>query len=157
MTVTYPEDRTGTLASNKITGEIQVITPENNRNFHFFIPRFAPFYEEGFKIFKNINGTQLELEFGVDFYFCYKYESASLSTGKSLWGGIAFMDLSLAGTLELSYQTVGGIWTLDEQKILEITANEIYNPRGRTWDQVNGKPQVFGPTSHIQDPSDFLA
>ncbi len=156
MALTYPEDRTGVLASNKITNEIHTITAQNNRNFHFFIPKFAPFYEEGVKLFKNINSTQLELVEGRDYHFVYKFESASLSTMKQVFGGIAFMDLTLNGELALEYQTVGGNWTLDEQKILEIVANETYNPRGRTWDQTTGKPEVFGPTSHIQDASDFL-
>lgn len=155
MAVTYPEDRTGVLATNKITNEIHVITPENNRNFSLVIPKFAPFYESGFKIFKSINGTQQPLLFGIDFYFGYKYESASLSTTKNLWGCIVFMDLSMSGNISIEYQTLGGMWTLDEQAILEIVANEIYNPRGRTWDQVANKP-AFGPTSHIQDASDFL-
>lgn len=151
----YPEDRTGTLAFNKVS-EVQVITPINNRNFHFFVPKFAPFYEDGFKIYQNINNTQLELILYEDFYFCYKYESASLSTGKNVWGGIGFLNLSFTGEVTLSYQTVGGNWVLSDVDILEIVANEVYNPRGRTWDQTVNKPVTFGPTTHIQDASDFL-
>ena len=156
MALTYPEDRTGNLASNKITGEVHTITVQNSRNFHFIVPKFAPFYSEGLKLFQNTNNTQLLLEENVDYYFCYKFESASLSTTKEVFGGIGFMSLSLSGEIEIEYQTVGGNWTLDDQSILEITANEIYNPRGRTWDQVHGKPESFGPTSHIHDASDFL-
>ena len=156
MAYTYPEDRSGTLASNKIVGELQTITAQNNRNFHFIVPKFAPFFGESFKLFKNINGNQLPLVKDVDFYFAYKYESASLSTGKEVFGGIAFTDLTLDGEISYDYQTVGGKWTLDENQILEIIANEIYNPRGRTWDQVHGKPETFGPTSHVMDYADFL-
>ena len=151
----YPEDRTGTLVTNKVS-EIQVITPINNRNFHFFVPKHAPFFEESFKIFQLINNAELPLVEGTDFYFCYKFESASLSSTKNIWGGIGFLNLSLSGEFKLEYQTLGGIWTLSDNEILEIVANEIYNPRGRTWDQVNGKPEVFGPTSHIQNADDFL-
>lgn len=151
----YPEDRTGTLASNKIT-ETQVITPINNRNFHFFVPRHAPFYEDGFKIFQNINGTLLPLEENKDYYFCYKYESACLSTAKNVWGGIGLLNLIFTGELTLEYQTVGGNWVLDDTEILEIVANEVYNPRGRTWDQTTNKPLTFGPTTHIQNADDFL-
>ena len=156
MSLTFPEDRTGLLASNKISNEQFTLTAVNNRNFHLFIPKFAPFFADGFKLFQNINGTQLPLDEGIDFNFCYKFESASLSTGKPIYGGVDFNNLALEGSFSATYQTVGDDWTLDDQKILEITANEIYNPRGRTWDQIHGKPKTFGPTSHIQDASDFL-
>lgn len=74
-----------------------------------------------------------------------------MTATKNIWGGIGFLNLSLSGEFKLEYQTLGGIWTLSDNEILEIVANEIYNPRGRTWDQVNGKSEVFGPTSHIHD------
>ena len=156
MPVMYPEDRTGSLVSNKIVDEIQTITAENSRDFHFFVPKFAPFYEDGFTIFQDINSTLLPLEEGVDYYLCYKYESASLSTAKNVFGGVAFTNLATEGSFLVSYQTVGGDWLLDDQQILGIVANEVYNPRGRTWDQVSGKPTNFGPTSHIHNASDFL-
>lgn len=157
MAVTYVEDRTGVLAANKITGETHTITAENNRNFHLFLPKLAPFYEEGFKLFKNINGTQLPLEVNKDFYFVYKFEGASLSTAKNVFGGICFMDLTQAGEFSIEYQTVGGNWTIDAAQALEIVANEVYNPRGRTWDQVMNYPTNFGPTEHIQDEADFMS
>lgn len=157
MALTYVEDRTGVLAANKITGEIHTITAENNRNFHLFLPKLAPFYEEGFKIFKNINGTQLPLVINVDFFLVYKFEGASLSTAKNVFGGICFMDMTMAGEFELEYQTVGGPWTIDAQQALEIVANEVYNPRGRTWDQTLNYPTNFGPTEHIQDEADFMS
>ncbi len=157
MALTYVEDRTGVLAANKITGEIHTITAENNRNFHLFLPKFAPFYEEGFKLFKNINGTQLPLDVDKDFFFVYKFEGASLSTSKNVFGGICFMDMTQEGEFEIEYQTVGGPWVVDQQQALEIIANEVYNPRGRTWDQVMNYPTNFGPTEHIQDEADFMS
>lgn len=157
MASSYPEDRSGVLASNLVTNEIQTITAENNRNFHFFIPNAAPFFRDGFKIFQNINGTLLPLVENVDYVFVYKFESASLSTMKDVFGGVGFLDLSVEGEFKLTYQTIGGDWILDADRVLEIVANEVFNPRGRTWDQVSGKPTNFGPTSHIQDASDFLS
>lgn len=157
MAIMYNEDRTGTLAANKVTNELHNITAENNRNYHFFIPKFAPFFEEGFKLFKSINGTQLELKENIDFYFVYKFEGASLSTAKNLFGAISFMDLTQEGEFSLEYQTVGSPWNIDEAQILEIIANEVYNPRGRTWDQTLNYPTNFGPTQHIQNEADFMS
>lgn len=156
MALKYDEDRTGVLAANKITGELHTITAENNRNFHLFLPKFAPAYTEGFKIFKNINGTQLPMELDKDYFFVYKFEGASLSTAKEVVGGICWTDMAQEGEFELEYQTVGGDWVVDAQRALEIIANEVYNPRGRTWDQVMNYPTNFGPTSHIMDAADFL-
>ena len=105
MAQMYPEDRSGTLASNKIADETQLITVNNSRNFHFFVPKLAPFYADGFKIFKNINDTLLPLVVNVDYYFVYKFESASLSTTKDVFAGIAFTDLTVEGLYTLEYQT----------------------------------------------------
>ena len=154
---TYPEDRTGTRASNLITGEKHVLTPDNNRNFHFIIPKFAPFYAASVKLFKSINGTLLELKEGTDYHYSLEYVSASLSTGKPVYGGISFVDLSLDSTIVLQqYRTVGGQWTLNTQELLETIANIVFNPRKLTWDQISGKPQTFGPTDHTFDFNNLL-
>ena len=154
---TYPEDRTGTRASNLITGEEHVLTPDNNRNFHFIIPKFAPFYAASVKLFKSINGTLLELKEGTDYHYSLEYVSASLSTGKPVYGGISFVDLSLDSTIVLQqYRTVGGQWTLNTQELLETIANIVFNPRKLTWDQISGKPQTFGPTDHTFDFNNLL-
>ena len=154
---TYPEDRTGTRASNLITGEEHVLTPDNHRNFHFIVPKFAPFYAESVKLFKSINGTLLELKEGIDYHFSLEYVSASLSTGKPVYGGISFVDLSLDAKVVLQqYRTVGGQWTLNTQEMLETIANIVFNPRKLTWDQISGKPQTFGPTDHTFDFNNLL-
>ncbi|MEG3034047.1 MAG: hypothetical protein RR877_00970 [Aurantimicrobium sp.] len=154
---TYPEDRTGTRASNLITGEEHVLTPDNHRNFHFIIPKFAPFYAESVKLFKSINGTLLELKEGIDYHFSLEYVSASLSTGKPVYGGISFVDLSLDAKVVLQqYRTVGGQWTLNTQEMLETIANIVFNPRKLTWDQISGKPVTFGPTDHTFDFNNLL-
>ena len=154
---TYPEDRTGTRASNLITGEEHVLTPDNHRNFHFIVPKFAPFYAESVKLFKSINGTLLELKEGTDYHFSLEYVSASLSTGKPVYGGISFVDLSLDAKVVLQqYRTVGGQWTLNTQEMLETIANIVFNPRKLTWDQISGKPQTFGPTDHTFDFNNLL-
>lgn len=153
---TYPEDRTGHKASNRITGEQHTLTPDNTRNYHFIIPKFAPFFGQSIKVFKSINDTLLQLKEGVDYHLSLEYVSATLSTGKGVYGGISFVNLNLDGTIVLEYQTIGGKWTLDTQKMLEVIANIVFNPRGLTWDQINGKPETFGPTDHTFDFNNLL-
>ena len=136
---TYPEDRTGNRSSNIVRNEEHVLTPDNNRNYQFIIPKFAPFYADSVKLFKSINGTLLELKNGLDYHFSLEYVSASLSTGKPVYGGISFIDLNISGTIVIQqYRTVGGNWTLNSQEMLEVIANIVFNPRRLTWDQISG-------------------
>ena len=156
-TYTYPEDRVGNKSSNLITGEQHVLTPDNSRNFHFIVPKFAPFFADSVKVFKSINGTLLELKEGKDYHFSLEHVSASLSTGKAIYGAISFVNLNLDGTIVLqSYRTVGGQWTLSTQEMLESIANIVFNPRKLTWDQINGRPASFGPTDHTFDFNNLL-
>jgi len=68
-----------------------------------------------------------------------------LSTGKPVYGGISFVDLSLDAKVVLQqYRTVGGQWTLNTQEMLETIANIVFNPRKLTWDQISGKPKPLG-------------
>jgi hypothetical protein len=153
---TYPEDRTGTRAGNLITGEEHTLTPDNNRNFHFIIPKFAPFYGTSIKVFKSINGTLMPLVEGTDFHLSLEFTSATLSTGKPVYGAISFVDLSLDSNVIIDYRTVGGQWTLDTQEMLQVIANIVFNPRGLTWDQIAGRPESFGPTEHTFDFNNLL-
>ena len=154
---TYPEDRTGNRSSNIVRNEEHVLTPDNNRNYQFIIPKFAPFYADSVKLFKSINGTLLELKNGLDYHFSLEYVSASLSTGKPVYGGISFIDLNISGTIVIQqYRTVGGNWTLNSQEMLEVITNIVFNPRRLTWDQISGKQTTFGPSDHTFEFNNLL-
>ena len=89
---TYPFDPTGTAPSNKVVGEVHVITQQNHRDFSFVIPDFAPFFAEGVVIsFTDIEGNIVPLVEGQDFYLAHHFLAASRSIGKQVYGSISFI------------------------------------------------------------------
>lgn len=153
----YPLDPTGLAPTNLVSNEERTITATNGSNYHILLPLFGPFFEEGAIISHRAPNTAgfTPLAVGVDYNFCYPYVGVGIRTGKSVWGGISFINLQLAGTIRLTYQSLGGEYTLDLPTITELTANIVYNPRITTWEQISGAPAHFPPHAHAWDPGDL--
>lgn len=156
-TTHYPVDYTGLLASNQVQGEQQIITPPGLRRYHFMVPRFAPFYENGLTIsLRDINNVIHPLVKGVDFYLTHKFMDASLATMHPIYGSITFLRRDIVGTVILTYQTLGGVWTIDDQAILQILAETSRNPRETTWEQVVERPIDFPVVDHEWNLDDMV-
>ena len=63
---TYPFDPTGKLASNKITNEQQIITSNNWRDYHFIVPKFAPYFADTIKVKFNDSNEELFCTFSKE-------------------------------------------------------------------------------------------
>lgn len=153
-TYAYPFDPSGLLASNLIDGERQVITPPNWSDFYIVIPEAAPFFREGLRLIHHPSGNILTE--GVDYYCTHRFHDASLAIAKPVFGSITILNRSLEGVLELKYQTLGGEWTLSEQQISDILAEELANPRTTTWEQVVDLPREFPVIDHPWDLVDMV-
>lgn len=154
----YPLDPTGISPANRIENEDHTLTPSNTSNYHFIIPQFSPFFAEGFTISHRPAGGSgfTPLVSGVDYNFAYPYVGATLQTAKPVYGAVSFINLQLGGTVRITYQTVGGEYTLDAVKLIELVANIVYNPRTTTWEQVSGAPAHFPPAPHAWTPQDLV-
>lgn len=153
----YPFDPTGTMLANRIPGEQQIISPPNFRDFYFIIPKAAPFFGEGLTItIKDLENRTKPLVEGVDYYLTHRFISASRATAKPIYGSITFLDKELAGVVTITYQTLGGIWTLSEDKILEILSNTVRNPRITSWDSIAEMPINFPVIDHEWDLVDMV-
>lgn len=149
MPLSYQFDHTGTVLDNKVIGEVHVITPINDANYHFIVPVFAPFFSESLLInYTDITGTTKQLVEGIDYYPSYVFTGASRACVKPIYGGISFLDLQLAGVITIVYQTLGGNWTLDIAKINAILSDKVRNPRTHTWEQIVNLPNLFPPIDH---------
>lgn len=145
----YPFDPTGQAASNRIVDEQIIVNSPGDRLFHFTLPKFAPFFEEGAELkLRTLDGSIIPLTNKVDYYFSHKFMEATLATMHPVWGSITFLRRDIVGTLLFTYQTLGGEWTVDYQKILEIMVNTSVNPRITTWEQVTDRPREFPVIDH---------
>lgn len=153
----YPIDYTGQLASNKVTGEQQILTAANYRDYHFIVPKLAPYFAESMKIsHRSLTGVVRLLVEGVDYYCTHWFISASRACSKPIYGSISFLDQQLPGVVTLEYQTLGGMWTQDDAKIAEILADRLHNPRITAWDVVVNMPVSFPPVDHAWDLADMV-
>ena len=150
----YPFDPTGTASSNRVTGESQAISPPTWTDFYFVVPKAAPYYRDSMKIVHYPSGRLLMD--GVDYMPSHRFHDASLATGKMIYGSITLFDKTLTGVLQLEYQTVGGAWTINEEKILEILSNASQNPRVTTWEQIVDLPERFPVIDHEWDLDDMV-
>jgi hypothetical protein len=158
----YPFDPTGLAVSNKVT-ETQAIESRGMFDHYYIIPRSGPFYAESvrlrlYPVGANVNnpagGTPLEE--GVHFNFGYHFAHASHTIGKPVYGAISFYDRDLVGQLRMEYQSLGGDWVLDNQKMSELLLNVAYNPRIATWEQVVELPHQFPVVNHDFNIDDFV-
>jgi hypothetical protein len=156
-TLSYPFDPTGQLASNLITNEQVVISAVNYQDYHFVVPRLAPYFLDSMRItLINADGTTRPMVMGVDWYGCFEFISASRACAKPIWGGVSILNTQLSGVLVMQYQTLGGVWTIDEQKIAELLAYNLHDPRVTAWEQVVEQPIAFPPIDHEWDLVDLV-
>lgn len=152
-TYDYPFDPTGTRSTNRILGERHLITPPNWRDFFVVIPKAAPFFRESLQVRHLPSGRILDE--GVDYYVTHMFKDATLSTAKPIYGSITVLDKTMAGALEIDYNTVGGRWTLTSVQITEILAGRLADPRITTWEQIVELPVYFPAIDHDFDVVDF--
>ncbi len=155
--LTYPFDPTGSLVSNLIPGEQQQLVAQNFRNQHFIVPKAAPFFADTLSItFQDTSGNISTLQEGVHYYVTHWFISASRACAMRVYGSITFIDTALAGIVSLTYQTVGGEWTISAQQTATIMADVVDNPRITSWEEVSGTPYAFPPEAHSWDVNDMV-
>lgn len=159
MTTTpvYAFDPTGVLAANKIVGEQQVLTAANFRDFHFIVPTYAPFFADGMVVkHRALDNTVRTLVEGIDYYLTHWFISASRACAKPIFGSISFLDLTLNGVIETTYQTLGGDWLQDAATIAQILGDTLHNPRTTAFDQAIEMPYSFPVIDHQWDLTDLV-
>lgn len=155
--LSYPFDPTGQLASNLITNEQVVISAVNYRDYHFVVPQLAPYFLDSMQItLKNSDGTTRPMVMGVDWYGCFEFISASRACAKPIWGGVSILNTQLSGVLIMQYQTLGGVWAINEQQIAELLAYNLHDPRVTAWEQVIEQPIAFPVIDHEWDLVDLV-
>ena len=151
---TLPFDPTGESATNLILNEVHTLTKQNYRDYHYIVPKFAPFYAESVKLkIVQLDMSEKELVLGIDYHLTHKFITASTSIAKGdICGSITFLDNELSGVLYIEkYQALGGIWTATDEELLKIVSSAQKNPRITSWESVSGRPVHFPVVNHEYD------
>jgi len=142
----YPFDPTGQESTNRIINERHTINPPDYTDYYFVVPLAGPFFQDNL-IVRHWPSGQTLVE-GVDFVLGYQFLGASRATAKPVYGAISIYDRVLTGVLEVTYSTLGGQWTINEEAAAELLANVMANPRITTWEQVVEQPATFPVIDH---------
>lgn len=148
---TFVLDQTGKDPRNLVQKERRTITAANRPKYNCIIPHAAPFYARSLTI-RHVPSNTVLTE-GVHYAFGYKFEKAMVAVkdAQPIYSAIMLFDRGIVGDFEISYQTLGGRYTLNAVKITEILANALENPRVVDWEQVVGVPISFPPYNHQHD------
>lgn len=151
-TITYPLDLEGNSPANKITRELQVLIPQNDTPYRFFIPTHAPFYLNNLEIWgKDEVGTDYKLKEGIDYHPTMRFIGATRSTGLYVFAGITIINIKANGPFYVTYQCLGDKYSADRNEVVRILAEHNLNPREIAWDQITNIQETFPPTQHQQD------
>lgn len=142
----YPFDNTGTLVSNKLTDEKHVLSFYSNPT-KTIIPVNAPFYRNSLRVYHEPTGEYLTE--GMDFYLGHIFESAQQDQRYSVYGSISFIDIAMVGNVKVTYQTVGGPYTVPFEEILTYLSKPFERPQSRVWAEVMKYPRDIVPMDPI--------
>lgn len=156
-TYAYPLNTDGSDPQCFIPDERHQVTPVNGDNYNILVPRAAPFFRNddgdyAFKLYKvEADESRTELFYGVDYYFAFKFDAATIATSLGVYGGIVFYDRDTAGTYSIDYSTVGSRYVLDYNTVLEYLLNFAADPRTTTWEALTDVPSTFPVVDHMEN------
>lgn len=113
---TFQLDPTGVSPANLILGEGQAFVASNGNKLPVIVPTNGPFFSKGFVARVRLtaagnSGIALNTDFTLrrwtDYIPILPYTDAISATGQSIYGGIMLLDPAMAGSIQLTYQTLG--------------------------------------------------
>lgn len=146
----YPFDATGAALSNKLINEQHIVTPPpvQSKDANFIVPNAAPFFKTGLILRTGPNTNDPLLVEGVDYILTHPFIEATFYLNKLIFGSILFLDRQFTGNVYVTYNTLGGAFTLDDYSIVRSITNSLYNILTVGWTQIAGLPQAFPPIPH---------
>lgn len=154
--IQYPLDELGIKPENIVKDEIHTVSQTVDKDYHFIVPKFAPFFTKDFKITmrSKISNEEIVLKEDVDWHFSLAYIGGTRALGQPVYGGISLNNLPVDGVLFVTYHTLGGGQLTDVQKVIQIMLEMVYNPRIIYWDQVSNAPDLYPPETHQHELED---
>ena len=153
----YPFDPTGRASANRIENQSLTITPPTSvTDYSYAVPRGAPFYAETLVIKDGRSGGARTLVENVDYWCVIDFLSASVALNKRISVGIALIDPGYSGTLYVTYQAVGGNYSLADYSVLEELIRERYVVKHVSYEQIVNLPEGFAPTWHEHQVADMV-
>ena len=156
MPTPYQYDPFGNYPPNLITNEHHSVTPPTaSDQANFIVPDAAPFFALGLIVRSGPAPTDPVLVEGTDYILTHRFVEASQFLNRQIYGSITFLNQMYSGMVWLTYQTLGGTYTLDDYSIVENLTRSLYSIRVVTWTQVVPLVAAFPPLPHPHNVADL--
>ncbi len=153
----YPFDPTGRATANRIENQSITVTPPTQiTDYSYVVPRGAPFYADSLVVKDGRTVGARTLVENVDYWCVIDFLSASIALTKRVCVGIALLDPGYSGTLYVTYQAVGGNYSLADYSVLEELIRERYVVKHVSYEQVINLPEGFAPEWHAHEVADMI-
>lgn len=139
--------------ATRFVQQVYSVSAASGPNLSFIVPNAAPFFSQGLVVRRQSDNVILTL--GVDYILTHRFVEASHSTGKQIYGSIAFLDRNFSQNVKVTYITLGGEWVLDDNTIITSLTNTLYTIQTVTWEQITGMPVAFPPIVHDHEADDL--
>ena len=146
-----PLDLSAEVVTNLIDKEPHVI---ENVTHTIFPLNHGIFYNHRLLLIHKETGEKLE--FNKDYVLNYLHEEVTTRSGFGAYAVVIVINETLKGTIEVTYQAVGGEYSRLDDAILsaieDINASEsiVY------WNNIRYKPLVYPPEPHLHDGRDII-
>lgn len=148
--VLYPLDTTGVNLANKVQDEPHTLSNNLKR---IIVPTHGPFYVESLRIFDGVSLTEvLDPAFkipGIN-------QEATLELGKAVADAIIIEDVTVASSVTITYQAVGGLYQRDMSNVVNMFEAVINDSRAVDWQNVFNKPPSFPTGFHPHHLADIF-
>lgn len=145
----YDFDPNGILGTNKVVNEsVTIVPPGNIKDVSFFCPRAAPFFANSMVIKTGTGIGARTLIEDVDYRIVFDFVSASIHLKRRINVGIALLNPEYAGTLYLTYQALGGEYSLADFSVFEEILKERYSTVHVAYEQIVNLPPAFATKWH---------
>lgn len=153
----YSFDPTGRATANKVENQSIVVTPPSQvTDYSYVVPRGAPFYADTLVVKDGRTPGARTLVENVDYWCVIDFLSASVTLTRRVCVGIALLDPGYSGTLYVSYQALGGNYTMADYSVLEELIRERYVVKHVSYEQVVNLPAGFAPEWHTHEVDDMV-
>ena len=145
----YPLDLTGRSPDNLVVAEPHVLGSPGNRAF---VPNYGPFYAKTLVVRDRTSG--LTLVRNQQFKAIQMLPKITGQSGQLVCSVVYITDPSVSNDVEITYQVVGGDFSLSVSAIQQMIDALNLDERPVRWGQIVGKPDFFPPAAHLHDLGD---
>ena len=142
-------DLTGVSPNNLVANEPHTMKARNRR---IVVPLYGGFYCESLVITDTVTGRTLvdNQDYIVDDFLQVPMDLS----GKEIATTIVVINKAISATVSLTYQTVGGLYSVNADELKQQIETLKLDNRPVLWDNILGKPDAYPPTPHMHDIGD---